>query len=155
MATVSLEGINKVYENGFHAVKDLSVDIADGEFMVLVGRPAAARPPRCGWWPGWRTSPAACCASAGRRQRRDTQGAGHRHGLPELRPVPAHDGGGEHRLRAQAAQAAQGPAHAKVKEAADILGLTDWLDRKPGQLSGGQRQRVAMGRAIVREPRCS
>ena len=41
---------------------------------------------------------------------------------------------------------------AKVNEAAEILGLTDWLDRKPGQLSGGQRQRVAMGRAIVREP---
>ena len=41
---------------------------------------------------------------------------------------------------------------AKVKAAADILGLTEWLDRKPGQLSGGQRQRVAMGRAIVREP---
>jgi multiple sugar transport system ATP-binding protein len=41
---------------------------------------------------------------------------------------------------------------AKVKNAAEILGLTDWLDRKPGQLSGGQRQRVAMGRAIVREP---
>jgi multiple sugar transport system ATP-binding protein len=41
---------------------------------------------------------------------------------------------------------------AKVKQAAEILGLTDWLDRKPGQLSGGQRQRVAMGRAIVREP---
>ena len=42
--------------------------------------------------------------------------------------------------------------NAKVNEAAEILGLTDWLDRKPGQLSGGQRQRVAMGRAIVREP---
>ena len=41
---------------------------------------------------------------------------------------------------------------AKVKEAAEILGLTEWLDRKPAQLSGGQRQRVAMGRAIVREP---
>ena len=41
---------------------------------------------------------------------------------------------------------------AKVKETADILGLSEWLDRKPGQLSGGQRQRVAMGRAIVREP---
>ena len=40
----------------------------------------------------------------------------------------------------------------KVKETADILGLSQWLDRKPGQLSGGQRQRVAMGRAIVREP---
>ena len=41
---------------------------------------------------------------------------------------------------------------AKVKETGEILGLTAWLDRKPGQLSGGQRQRVAMGRAIVREP---
>jgi len=41
---------------------------------------------------------------------------------------------------------------AKVKDTAEILGLTEWLDRKPGQLSGGQRQRVAMGRAIVREP---
>ena len=42
--------------------------------------------------------------------------------------------------------------NAKVRETAEILGLTEWLDRKPGQLSGGQRQRVAMGRAIVREP---
>jgi multiple sugar transport system ATP-binding protein len=41
---------------------------------------------------------------------------------------------------------------AKVKETGETLGLTDWMDRKPGQLSGGQRQRVAMGRAIVREP---
>jgi multiple sugar transport system ATP-binding protein len=41
---------------------------------------------------------------------------------------------------------------AKVKETAEILGLSEWLSRKPGQLSGGQRQRVAMGRAIVREP---
>ena len=40
----------------------------------------------------------------------------------------------------------------KVKETAELLGLTEWVDRKPGQLSGGQRQRVAMGRAIVREP---
>jgi multiple sugar transport system ATP-binding protein len=41
---------------------------------------------------------------------------------------------------------------AKVKDTAEILGLTEWLDRKPSQLSGGQRQRVAMGRAVVREP---
>ena len=40
----------------------------------------------------------------------------------------------------------------KVTETAELLGLTEWIDRKPGQLSGGQRQRVAMGRAIVREP---
>ena len=41
----------------------------------------------------------------------------------------------------------------KVRDTAEILGLTEWIDRKPGQLSGGQRQRVAMGRAIVREPK--
>ena len=46
----------------------------------------------------------------------------------------------------------KGDIASKVKETAEILGLTEWLDRKPGQLSGGQRQRVAMGRAIVREP---
>jgi multiple sugar transport system ATP-binding protein len=40
----------------------------------------------------------------------------------------------------------------KVNETAELLGLTEWIDRKPGQLSGGQRQRVAMGRAILREP---
>src|ERR1700719_1566455 len=40
----------------------------------------------------------------------------------------------------------------KVAETTELLGLTEWFDRKPGQLSGGQRQRVAMGRAIVREP---
>ena len=43
----------------------------------------------------------------------------------------------------------------RVDEAAEMLGLVDYLDRKPRQLSGGQRQRVAMGRAIVREPRRS
>ncbi len=42
----------------------------------------------------------------------------------------------------------------KVEEAARILNLTDYLERRPGQLSGGQRQRVAIGRAIVRNPRC-
>ena len=59
MAEVVLDKVNKQYENGFHAVQDLDLDIADGEFLVLVGRPAAASRPPCAWWPGWRTSPAA------------------------------------------------------------------------------------------------
>ena len=49
MATIALEQINKLYPNGFHAVKDLDLDVRDGEFMVLVGPSGAARPPRCGW----------------------------------------------------------------------------------------------------------
>ena len=59
----------------------------------------------------------------------------------------------QHRLRAQAAQDAQGSDRARgSQKAADMLELTPLLDRKPKQLSGGQRQRVAMGRSIVREP---
>ena len=154
MATVSMDKVNKVYENGFHAVKDLSIDVADGEFMVLVG------PSGCGKTTALRmvaglediTSGDAAHRRQG-GQRRGAQGPRHRHGLPELRPLPAHDGGREHRLRAAScarcprteldAQGRGGGRHPRPDRV---------LDRKPGQLSGGQRQRVAMGRAIVREP---
>jgi len=74
------------------------------------------------------------------------------HGVPELRPVPAHDSGAEHRLCSEAAEVPKAEINTKVREAAQLLGLSDYLNSKPGQLSGGQRQRVAMGRAIVREP---
>jgi len=49
-------------------------------------------------------------------------------------------------------EGSEGGNREEVKSAANVLGISDWLDRKPSQLSGGQRQRVAMGRAIVREP---
>ena len=82
------------------------------------------------------------------------QGPRHRDGLPELRPVPAHDGPREHRASRCAARSCRKAEHrrARSREAAEMLELTDYLERKPGQLSGGQRQRVALGRAIVREP---
>ncbi len=67
----------------------------------------------------------------------------------------ASHGGREYRLRAPDAGGRCRHHREKVKEAADILRIAHLLDRKPGQLSGGQRQRVAMGRAIVRDPRCS
>ena len=70
----------------------------------------------------------------------------------ELCAVPAHDGGGEHRVRSRLRKVPKAEIKRKVVEAAAVLGLSEWLERKPGQLSGGQRQRVAMGRAIVREP---
>ena len=76
----------------------------------------------------------------------------HRDGVPELRAVPAHDRRREHGLRAEAQGRQQGERDAKVREAAKLLDLERYLDRKPKALSGGQRQRVAMGRAIVREP---
>src|ERR1700735_2482858 len=131
MAPVSLEKINKVYENGFHAVKDLSVDIAEGEFMVLVG-------------------PSGCGKSTALRLIAGLEDIAMVFQNYALYPhmTVAENIGFALKLR----KLPKDQLNAKVKEAAEILGLTDWIDRKPGQLSGGQRQRVAMGRAIVREP---
>ena len=154
MATVSLEKLNKVYANGFQAVQDLDLDVAEGELMVLVG------PSGCGQDYGaadgrraWRTSRPAPCASAARSSTtwppkdRNMAMVFQNYALYPHMTVAENIG---FSLKLRKMPKAQ--LHAKVKEAASILGLTEWLDRKPGQLSGGQRQRVAMGRAIVREP---
>ena len=153
MATVSLEGINKVYENGFHAVKDLSVDIADGEFMVLVG------PSGCGKTTALRMVAGLEDITSGilrigdkevndeTPKERDIAMVFQNYALYPHMTVRENIG-----FALKLRKLPKPELNAKVNEAAEILGLTDWLDRKPGQLSGGQRQRVAMGRAIVREP---
>jgi sn-glycerol 3-phosphate transport system ATP-binding protein len=88
-----------------------------------------------------------------RRQRPGTGRARHRHGVPELRAVPAHERVRQHGLRPEDRQGAQGEIEgARADKAAKILELGHLLERKPRELSGGQRQRVAMGRAIVRQP---
>ena len=154
MAPITLEKVTKVYPNGFEAVHELDLDVADGEFMVLVG------PSGCGKTTALRMVAGLEDITDGDaphrrpdRQRPAAKGPRHRHGLPELRAVPAHDRGREHRLRAEGCARCPRPrSSSRVEEAAEMLGLDESLDRKPGQLSGGQRQRVAMGRAIVREP---
>ena len=89
-----------------------------------------------------------------RRQRRRAEGARHRDGVPELRALPAHDACAT--TSASVSKLRKVPkdeiARSASREAAEMLGLDELLDRKPAQLSGGQRQRVALGRAIVREP---
>ena len=108
MATVTFEHVNKMYGD-FHAVKDLNLEIGDGEFMVLVG------PSGCGKTTSLRMIAGLEEITDGdapdrrpRRQRRRPQGSRHRDGLPELRALPAHDRPRQPRLRAQAAQGAQG-----------------------------------------------
>ncbi len=153
MATVSLEGINKVYENGFHAVKDLSVDIADGEFMVLVGPSGCGKTTALRMIAGLEDITSGILRIGGKEandespKERDIAMVFQNYALYPHMTV-AENIGFALKLR----HMPKDQINAKVKETADILGLTDWLDRKPGQLSGGQRQRVAMGRAIVREP---
>jgi multiple sugar transport system ATP-binding protein len=153
MATVSMDKLNKVYENGFHAVKDFSIDIADGEFMVFVGPSGCGKTTALRMVAGLEDITSGILRIGGKEandespKERDIAMVFQNYALYPHMTV-AENIGFALKLR----KLPKDQLNAKVREAADILGLTDWLDRKPGQLSGGQRQRVAMGRAIVREP---
>ena len=154
MAAITLKNIVKQYGDGYPAVNDVSLDIADGEFMILVG------PSGCGKSTLLRMIVGLEDITSGemlhRRQAGQRQGApGPQpgHGVPELRPLPAPHRVREHRL--PAAAAARSP-DAEIERQGRARpprpsSCTEHLDRKPANLSGGQRQRVAMGRAIVRE----
>jgi multiple sugar transport system ATP-binding protein len=153
VSDVSLEKVNKVYENGFHAVHDLSLDVADGEFMVLVGPSGCGKTTALRMVAGLEDITSGVLRIGGKEvndetpKERDIAMVFQNYALYPHMTV-AQNIGFALKLR----KLPKNELDAKVKEAADILGLTDWLDRKPGQLSGGQRQRVAMGRAIVRQP---
>jgi multiple sugar transport system ATP-binding protein len=153
VANVSLEKVNKVYENGFHAVKDMSLEIADGEFMVLVGPSGCGKTTALRMVAGLEDITSGILRIGGKEandetpKERDIAMVFQNYALYPHMTV-AQNIGFALKLR----KLPKAELDAKVKDAADILGLTDWLDRKPGQLSGGQRQRVAMGRAIVRQP---
>jgi multiple sugar transport system ATP-binding protein len=153
MATVDLEQINKVYANGFHAVKDLDLDVREGEFMVLVGPSGCGKTTALRMVAGLEDISSGTLRIAGRTvndvtpKDRDIAMVFQNYALYPHMTV-ADNIGFALKLR----KLPKPQIQAKVKDTAEILGLTEWLDRKPGQLSGGQRQRVAMGRAIVREP---
>ena len=153
MATVSLEGVSKTYPNGVRAVSGLDLEIADGEFMVLVG------PSGCGKTTALRMVAGLEEISEGTirvgdrvvnelsPRERDVAMVSQIYALYPHMTVAENIG-----FALRLAKMPKGEVRSKVEEAAAILGLTEHLDRKPSQLSGGQRQRVAMGRAIVREP---
>jgi multiple sugar transport system ATP-binding protein len=153
MATVGLDKVNKVYENGFHAVIDLTMDVREGEFMVLVGPSGSGKTTALRMVAGLEDITSGVLTIGGKvandesPKERDIAMVFQNYALYPHMTV-AENIGFALKLRKMPKTDIQ----AKVKDAADILGLTDYLDRKPAQLSGGQRQRVAMGRAIVREP---
>jgi multiple sugar transport system ATP-binding protein len=153
MAPVSMENVNKVYENGFHAVKDMNLDIADGEFMVLVGPSGCGKTTALRMVAGLEDITSGILRIGGKEandetpKERDIAMVFQNYALYPHMSVRDNIG-----FALKLRKTPKAELNAKVNEAAEILGLTDWLDRKPGQLSGGQRQRVAMGRAIVRQP---
>jgi multiple sugar transport system ATP-binding protein len=153
MANVTLDGVDKIYDNGFHAVHDLSLEVADGEFLVLVG------PSGCGKSTALRMVAGLESISAGtirigdrvvndvHPKDRDIAMVFQNYALYPHMTVAENIGFALKLKRTPKAEIEE-----RVHEAARMLELGEWLDRKPGQLSGGQRQRVAMGRAIVRRP---
>ncbi len=152
MATVTFEHVNKMYGD-FQAVKDLDLEIGDGEFMVLVG------PSGCGKTTSLRMIAGLEEISSG------TLRIGER----VVNDVPPKDRDIAMVFQSYALyphmsvrenlafglklrKVPKPEIERRVKEAAETIQLEKLLDRKPKELSGGQRQRVALGRAIVREP---
>jgi multiple sugar transport system ATP-binding protein len=153
MATISLEHVTKRYPDGTEAVKDLNLDIADGEFIVFVG------PSGCG-------KSTALNMIAGLEDISDGALRMNTKVVNQLSPkdrdiamvfqtyalYPHMTVRQNMAFPLKIAHMSQDEIDRRVKEAAELLELTEHLDRKPANLSGGQRQRVAMGRAIVRNP---
>ena len=154
MAEVVLEEVDKVYPNGFHAVKDLSLEIEDGEFLVLVGPSGCGKTTALRMIAGLETITDGTVAIGGRvvnamtPKDRDIAMVFQSYALYPHLSVADNIAFGL-RLRRTPRQVVE----ERTAWAAKLLDLTPYLDRKPKQLSGGQRQRVAMGRAIVREPK--
>jgi multiple sugar transport system ATP-binding protein len=154
MAEIVLDSISKRFPDGFEAVKDMDLEIKDGEFMILVG------PSGCG-------KSTALRMIAGLEDITDGElkiGGDVVNGrAPKDRDIamvfqnyalyPHMTVRGNMGFALKLAGADQEEIDRKVEDAAKTLDLTQHLDRKPANLSGGQRQRVAMGRAIVRDPK--
>jgi multiple sugar transport system ATP-binding protein len=154
VATIELDRVTKVYGNGFVAVHDVSLAIGDGEFIVLVGPSGCGKSTLLRMVAGLEEVTAGDVRIDGvdvtdlAPRRRDIAMVFQSYALYPHMSVRENMGYGLKVRRAPKAEAAR-----RVEDVAEMLGLTELLDRKPAQLSGGQRQRVAMGRAIVREPR--
>jgi multiple sugar transport system ATP-binding protein len=153
MATVQLDGINKVYDNGFHAIHDLDLQIADKEFLVLVGPSGCGKSTALRMIAGLETISGGTMKIGDRvvndvePKDRDIAMVFQNYALYPHMTVYDNIG-----FALKLAKVPKDEIDTRVRKAAAILELEENLDRKPGQLSGGQRQRVAMGRAIVRQP---
>ena len=154
MADIVLDAISKRFPDGFEAVKDMNLEIADGEFVILVG------PSGCGKSTALRMIAGLEDISAGEVK---IGGDVVNQYAPKDRDIamifqnyalyPHMTVRDNMAFPLKLAKVPDEEIRKKVEEAARILDLEAHLDRKPANLSGGQRQRVAMGRAIVRDPK--
>ncbi|MCA0043002.1 ABC transporter ATP-binding protein [Celeribacter litoreus] len=153
MAQVTLDAVRKIYPNGVEAVTPASFTIEDGEFVVLVGPSGCGKSTLLRMIAGLEEISEGDLSIGDRIVNdldpadRDIAMVFQNYALYPHMTVRKNIGYGLKNRKTP-----KDVIEAKVQEAAAILNLTEYLDRKPAQLSGGQRQRVAMGRAIVRDP---
>jgi multiple sugar transport system ATP-binding protein len=154
LAEVSLEHIQKIYPNGFHAVCDAEFVVEDREFVVLVGPSGCGKTTLLRMVAGLESITEGTMRIGGEvvndlpPRERDIAMVFQNYALYPHMNVFENMAMG---LKIRKTPASE--VRLRVEEAADLLGVTSLLERRPAQLSGGQRQRVALGRAIVRRPR--
>jgi multiple sugar transport system ATP-binding protein len=153
MATLSLEQVTKVFANGAEAVRSLDLFVHDGEFVVLVGPSGCGKTTALRMVAGLEEVTAGTIRLDGKKvndlsaKDRDVAMVFQNYALyPHLSVLDNI----AFALRVRGVS--KGERERRARDAAEVLGLTEVVARKPRQLSGGQRQRVAMGRALVREP---
>ncbi|GMV26433.1 MAG: sn-glycerol-3-phosphate import ATP-binding protein UgpC [Phycisphaerae bacterium] len=155
MAQVILNDVRKVYPNGFEAVKGVSLDITDGEFVVLVGPSGCGKSTTLRMVAGLEDISAGTIA-IGERVVNDIE--------PKDRDIamvfqnyalyPHMTAYKNMAFALKLRKTPKAEIERRVREAARMLDIERLLDKRPKEMSGGQRQRVAVGRAIVREPKC-
>jgi len=154
MAEIVLDNVVKRYPDGFEAVKDLNLKIEDGEFMILVGPSGCGKSTALNMIAGLEDISAGELRIEGKvvnqiaPRDRDIAMVFQSYALYPHMTVRENMA-----FALKLKKAPKEEVDRRVQEAADILDLTEHLERKPANLSGGQRQRVAMGRAIVRDPK--
>jgi len=153
VAEIILENVTKRYPDGALAVDNFNLDIADGEFMILVGPSGCGKSTTLNMIAGLEDITDGELRIGGKvvnneaPKDRDIAMVFQSYALYPHMTVRENMG-----FALKLAKTPKAEIDGKVEEAARILDLTEHLDRKPANLSGGQRQRVAMGRAIVRDP---
>jgi multiple sugar transport system ATP-binding protein len=153
VAAITLSELTKVYATGVKALDSLDLEVADGEFVVLVGPSGCGKTTALRMVAGLELITSGTVSFGDRvvngvsPRRRDVAMVFQNYALYPHLSVYENIG-----FALENKKVAKAERDRRIRDAASILGLTKLLGRKPQQLSGGQRQRVAMGRAIVREP---
>jgi multiple sugar transport system ATP-binding protein len=154
MADLKLRGVSKTYPGNIRAVAPTSVEIEDGEFVILVGPSGCGKSTLLRMIAGLETTSEGEIHLGGRlvnnvpAKDRDIAMVFQNYALYPHMTVYENMAFGSKMRKFWRPE-----IDSRVREAVDILGLNAFLDRKPKALSGGQRQRVAVGRAIVRQPK--